>query len=399
MPKITRPLTNTEVEKAKPQAKEYTLTDGYGLFLLILPSGIKSWRFNYARPITQKRTKISLGIYPAVSLAQARAKREEYRALLAQGIDPQEHKEQEQKAAISKIENSLLFIAERWKAKKAQEVEALTLKKNWRRMEAYLFPIIGNMPVNEIVPKVAIEALEPLYNQGKGDTLRRVIRLLNEVLNFAVNYGLIPFNPCLQINEVFSFGKSNNNPAISPKELPELIKTVMYSSVAIQTKLLFQFQLLTMVRPSEASNATWSEIDLEKALWTIPAKRMKKRNPFVIPLSSQAIAILDKMKSISPKSEYVFQSWIKSNQPMSSQTINKMLSDLGYKDKQTAHGLRTIGRTYLAEQRIDYEVAEMCISHKTGTQTGKIYDRADFLEQRKPVMQLWGDYVEKCSPK
>ncbi|MFC0932718.1 tyrosine-type recombinase/integrase [Pasteurella multocida] len=399
MPKITRPLTNTEVEKAKPQAKEYTLTDGYGLFLLILPSGIKSWRFNYARPITQKRTKISLGIYPAVSLAQARAKREEYRALLAQGIDPQEHKEQEQKAAISKIENSLLFIAERWKAKKAQEVEALTLKKNWRRMEAYLFPIIGNMPVNEIVPKVAIEALEPLYNQGKGDTLRRVIRLLNEVLNFAVNYGLIPFNPCLQINEVFSFGKSNNNPAISPKELPELIKTVMYSSVAIQTKLLFQFQLLTMVRPSEASNATWSEIDLEKALWTIPAQRMKKRNPFVIPLSSQTIAILNKMKSIAPKGEYVFQSWIKPNKPMSSQTINKMLSDLGYKDKQTAHGLRTIGRTYLAEQRIDYEVAEMCISHKTGTQTGKIYDRADFLEQRKPVMQLWGDYVEKCSPK
>ncbi|HHE3604671.1 TPA: tyrosine-type recombinase/integrase [Pasteurella multocida] len=399
MPKITRPLTNTEVEKAKPQAKEYTLTDGYGLFLLILPSGIKSWRFNYARPITQKRTKISLGIYPAVSLAQARAKREEYRALLAQGIDPQEHKEQEQKAAISKIENSLLFIAERWKTKKAQEVEELTLKKNWRRMEAYLFPVIGNMPVNEIVPKVAIEALEPLYNQGKGDTLRRVIRLLNEVLNFAVNYGLIPFNPCLQINEVFSFGKSNNNPAISPKELPELIKTVMYSSVAIQTKLLFQFQLLTMVRPSEASNATWSEIDLEKALWTIPAQRMKKRNPFVIPLSSQTIAILNKMKSIAPKGEYVFQSWIKPNKPMSSQTINKMLSDLGYKDKQTAHGLRTIGRTYLAEQRIDYEVAEMCISHKTGTQTGKIYDRADFLEQRKPVMQLWGDYVEKCSPK
>ncbi|HHE3630587.1 site-specific integrase [Pasteurella multocida] len=169
--------------------------------------------------------------------------------------------------------------------------------------------------------------------------------------------------------------------------------------MAIQTKLLFQFQLLTMVRPSEASNATWSEIDLEKALWTIPAKRMKKRNPFVIPLSSQAIAILDKMKSIVPKGEYVFQSWIKPNKPMSSQTMNKMLSDLGYKDKQTAHGLRTIGRTYLAEQRIDYEVAEMCISHKTGTQTGKIYDRADFLEQRKPVMQLWGDYVEKCSPK
>ncbi|HDR1022024.1 TPA: tyrosine-type recombinase/integrase [Pasteurella multocida] len=399
MARTTKQLNNTAVEKAKAKDKPYTLTDGNGLFLLIMPSGSKTWQFNYYRPITKKRAKFSLGAYPNLTIAQARAKREEYRALLAQGIDPQVHKQEQELKQQAENTNTLLSIAERWKAKKAQEVEALTLKKNWRRMEAYLFPIIGNMPVNEIVPKVAIEALEPLYNQGKGDTLRRVIRLLNEVINFAVNYGLIPFNPCLQINEVFSFGKSNNNPAISPKELPELIKTVMYSSVAIQTKLLFQFQLLTMVRPSEASNATWSEIDLEKALWTIPAKRMKKRNPFVIPLASQAIAILNKMKSIAPKGEYVFQSWIKSNQPMSSQTINKMLSDLGYKDKQTAHGLRTIGRTYLAEQRIDYEVAEMCISHKTGTQTGKIYDRADFLEQRKPVMQLWGDYVEKCSPK
>ncbi|WP_241009369.1 tyrosine-type recombinase/integrase [Aggregatibacter actinomycetemcomitans] len=331
-----------------------------------------------------------------MSLAQARSIREEYRSLLAQDIDLQEHKKQKQKAAIAHIENSLLTIANRWKFKKAQEVEAKTLEKNWRRMEMYLFPFIGGISINEVVPKTVIEALEPFHNQGKGDTLRRTIRLLNEVLNFAVNYDLIAFNPCSQINEVFSFGKSTNNPAITPKELPELIKTVMYSSVAIQTKLLFKFQLLTMVRPSEASNATWYEIDLEKALWTIPAKRMKKRNPFVIPLSSQAITILNKIKSMSVKSEYVFQSWMKPNQPMSRQTINKMLVDLGYKDRQTAHGLRTIGRTYLADQRIDYEVAEMCISHKTGTQTSKIYDRADFLEQRKPVIQLWGDYVEQC---
>jgi len=377
MPKITKPLTNTEVERSKPKAKEYTLTDGYGLFLLVLPTGVKSWRFNYIRPLTKKRTKVSLGTYPALSLAQARSIREEYRSLLAQGIDPQEHKEQEQKAAIEHIENSLLSVANRWKAKKVQKVEAETLKKDWRRMEIYLFPFIGDMPINEILPKVVIEALESLYNQGKGDTLKRTIRLLNEVLNFAVNYGLIAFNPCLRINEVFNFGKSTNNPAITPKELPELIKAVMYSSAAIQTKLLFKFQLLTMVRPAEASNATWSEIDFKKSLWTIPANRMKKRHPFVIPLSSQAMAILNKMKSISVKSEYVFQSWIKSNQPMSSQTINKMLVDLGYKNKQTAHGLRTIGRTYLADQR-------------------KIYDRADFLEQRKPVMQLWGDYVEQC---
>ena len=164
MPKITKTLTNTEVERSKPKAKEYTLTDGYGLFLLVLPTGVKSWRFNYIRPLTKKRTKVSLGTYPALSLAQARSIREEYRSLLAQGIDPQEHKEQEQKAAIEHIENSLLSVANRWKAKKVQKVEAETLKKDWRRMEIYLFPFIGDMPINEILPKVVIEALESLYN-------------------------------------------------------------------------------------------------------------------------------------------------------------------------------------------------------------------------------------------
>lgn len=147
MARTTKQLNNTAVEKAKAKDKPYTLTDGNGLFLLIMPSGSKTWQFNYYRPITKKRAKFSLGAYPNLTIAQARAKREEYRSLLAQGIDTQEHKEQEQKAAISKIENSLLFIAERWKAKKAQEVDALTLKKNWRRMDMYLFSFIGDISV------------------------------------------------------------------------------------------------------------------------------------------------------------------------------------------------------------------------------------------------------------
>ncbi|MFC0950086.1 integrase arm-type DNA-binding domain-containing protein [Pasteurella multocida] len=147
MARTTKQLNNTAVEKAKAKDKPYTLTDGNGLFLLIMPSGSKTWQFNYYRLITKKRAKFSLGAYPNLTIAQARAKREEYRSLLAQGIDPQEHKEQEQKAAITKIENSLLFIAERWKTKKAQEVEELTLKKNWRRRDIYLFSFIGDISV------------------------------------------------------------------------------------------------------------------------------------------------------------------------------------------------------------------------------------------------------------
>lgn len=260
----------------------------------------------------------------------------------------------------------------------------------------FLLPAIQHIAVEKISPSIVIQALQPLSNQQKGDTLKRTIRLLNEVLNFAVNYGLISFNPCLKLNEVFSFGKVTNNPAINPSELATLMKAVMWSSCAIQTKMLFKFQLLTMTRPSEASGAIWKEMDLAKALWTIPASRMKKRKDFTIPLSSQSIDILEKMKAMNVNDHYIFESWIKPNQPLSSQTINKMLVDLGFKNKQTAHGLRSIGRTYLEEQGIDYAVAEMCLSHSTGSQTSLAYNRSDYLEQRRIVMQIWGDYVEAC---
>lgn len=396
MPKVIKPLTNTEVDKAKIKDKEYNLTDGQGLILRIKPTGAKTWLFNYYHPTTKKRTSLTIGTYPSVTLAQARIKREEFRALLAQDIDPQEKAKEEEQAISEQLEHSFLSVAQKWKEKKAQEVEALTLKKNWRRLEMFLLPAIQHIAVEKISPSIVIQALQPLSNQQKGDTLRRTIRLLNEVLNFAVNYGLISFNPCLKLNEVFSFGKVTNNPAINPSELATLMKTVMWSSCAIQTKMLFKFQLLTMTRPSEASGAIWKEMDLAKALWTIPASRMKKRKDFTIPLSSQSIDILEKMKAMNVNDHYVFESWIKPNQPLSSQTINKMLVDLGFKNKQTAHGLRSIGRTYLEEQGIDYAVAEMCLSHSTGSQTSLAYNRSDYLEQRRIVMQIWGDYVEKC---
>ncbi|WP_233443992.1 integrase arm-type DNA-binding domain-containing protein, partial [Aggregatibacter actinomycetemcomitans] len=168
MPRTTKPLTNTEVERSKPKEKEYSLSDGNGLTLRIKPNGSKPWLFNYYHPITKKRTNAGLGTYPALSLAQARSIREKYRSFLAQDIAPQEHKERQQKAAVAHIENSLLTIASHWKLKKAQEVEAKTLEKNWRWMEMYLFPFIGDMPVDEITPRTVMKALESLDNQGKG---------------------------------------------------------------------------------------------------------------------------------------------------------------------------------------------------------------------------------------
>ncbi|UXN35965.1 integrase arm-type DNA-binding domain-containing protein [Avibacterium paragallinarum] len=398
MARVTKPLTNTEIEKAKAKQKPYSLADGGGLFLLVSSTGAKTWQFNYYRPFTNKRTKFSLGAFPDVSLAQARAKREEFRALLAQGVDPQEEAKKEEQAASGEMLNSFLQVAERWKAKKAQEIEPLTLKKNWRRLEVYAFPALGCLPVAEVLPSVVIKSLEPLSQQGKGDTLKRTLRLINEILNYAVNYGLLPFNPCANVNAVFNFGKSEHNPTIRPEELPAFLYQLKNSKLTLYTRCLIKFQLLTMARPVEASSAEWSEIDLLKSLWSIPAEKMKTRKPHIVPLSTQARGVLAIMWQFTAAAKYVFQSARTTNKPMNSQTVNKALVDLGYKGKLTAHGLRSIGSTYLNEYEpmISPDVIEACLSHGIKDQVRRAYNRSDYLEQRRIVMQIWGDYVEAC---
>ena len=398
MPRVKKPLTDTEIKKAKPKEKEYPLSDGNGLILRVKPNGSKIWLFNYYHPVTQKRTNAGLGMYPQIQLAAARAKREEYRALLAQGIDPQEHKKKALEATNEQIKNSFLAIAEKWKEKKVKEVEASTLEKNWRRLELYAFPKFGQIPVTDILPALIIQTLEPLNQQGKGDTLKRTIRLINEILNYAVNYGLIQFNPCLNVNAVFNFGKNENNPTIRPEELPALLKAVRDSRLTLFTRCLIKFQLLTLTRPVESSGAQWSEIDLDNRLWSIPAERMKTRKAHTVPLSTQSIEVLRIMLAYTKNDKYVFQSARTKDKPMNSQSVNKALVDLGYKDKLTGHGLRSIGGTYLNEYEpmISPDVIEACLSHGIKDSVRRAYNRSDYLEQRKPVMQLWGDYVEQC---
>ena len=276
MPKVTKPLTNTEVDKSKPKDKEYTLSDGNNLFLLILPSGVKSWRFNYSRPHTKKRTKISLGTYPAVSLAEARAIREEYRALLAKDIDPQIHKEEQERLKAEQNDNTFLKLAERWKEKRANEIELLTMQKNWARLENHLFPALGHYPVTKITAPVLIAAVKSLNEKGFNDTLHRIINLANQILNYSVTVGVIPFNPCQNASDAYHKEVQTNHPAIKPELLPKLLFDFQNSNRDMLTKMLFKWQLLSMVRPAEAVSVEWSEIDFNKKLWFIPAEKMKK---------------------------------------------------------------------------------------------------------------------------
>lgn len=400
MARITKPLTNTEIERAKPKEKDYKLSDGQGLFLLVKATGAKLWRFNYYKPFTEppKRTETSLGKYPDVTLAQARKVRDEYLALLAKEIDPQFHRQQQADDEISRRENTLKAVAEKWREKKALEVQPKTLEKNWARLENHLFHRLGNTPVADISPRMVILALEPLKERGVGDTLHRVIRLLNEVLNFAVNAGLIEFNKCVNVSASFTTHTALNNPTIRPEQLPQFLADLNHGNSSSLVKMLIKWQLLTMVRPKEAVNAEWAEIDFDKRLWAIPAAKMKGgKRSHTVPLSRQAIALLERVRKITVDSPFVFQSEIKPQQAMNPQTANRAIKSLGYGNKLTAHGLRSIASTYLNEQLINYDVVEACLSHIIADQTRKAYNRSDYLEQRIGVMQQWADYVEQCS--
>lgn len=402
MAKIIQPLTNTQVEKAKyTQGGTKELNDGNGLFLELYSTGSKAWRFRYNHPSTGNRTKFTIGAYPEISLAQARSKREEFRAWLAQGIDPKTQLEQQAIAQQQSQIRTFLAIAEQWKEKRSKEIEPLTMQKNWERMKAYLFPLIGSYPIENVTSPLLIQTVKPLDEEGKNDTLHRVLNLANQVLNYAVTIGVLNFNPCIMAKDAYHRQQQKSHPAIHYNELPELLKVFANSNREPLTKLLFQWQLLSMVRPAEAVSVEWSEIDFDKKLWHIPAEKMKKvktgRFAHTVPLSTQLLEILQALKPVTGDRKFVFPSFAKPNKSMSKGTIANALKEIGYQGKQSAHGLRSIARTYLEDQMVEYRIAEACLAHKIGDKVSQAYNRTDYLEARRPAMQQWGDYVEQCS--
>ncbi|PVX39774.1 integrase [Pasteurella langaaensis DSM 22999] len=402
MARITKALTNTEVNNAKAKTADYKLMDGKGLFLLVKKTGVKIWRFNYFKPYSKARTEISLGTFPNVSLAQARAIREEYRALLAQDIDPQEHRQQIQEEEQARRENTFLHLAELWKAKmlvdvKNGELKEETFAKNWTIITKYLLPELGAMPIESITPKQVIQTIRPLDERGRAETRDRAIALLNRVMKFAVNCNALEFNKCVNVKDHYSRPKAEHFKTIRPEELPELLTALRDYQLSTQTKLLIKWQLLTMTRPNESVGALWEEIDLNAKTWTIPPHKMKMKVAHVIPLSTQALAILAKMRNISSHCPYIFQSEVKPQQPMNKQTANRALRLIGFHGRLVSHGMRAIASTYLNERLINSDVIESCLAHGIKDQVRKAYNRADYLEERRKVMQIWGDYVESCS--
>lgn len=393
MARTTRPLTNTEVSRAKATDKDLTLHDGDGLFLMVKTSGKKLWRFRYQRPTAKQRTMIGLGAFPALSLAEARNMRAQYRSLLARGIDPQTQAEQAAEQQQIAIESIFSNVASNWFAMKRNSVTPDYAKDIWRSLEKDIFPVIGEIPVQEIKARTLVEALEPIKARGALETVRRLVQRINEIMIYAVNTGLIDANPASGIGMAFEKPKKQNMPTLRPEELPKLMRSLSMSNLSVSTRCLIEWQLLTLVRPSEASGARWAEIDLDAKLWTIPAERMKAKREHVVPLSPQALDILEIMKAISVHREYIFPSRNDPKQPMNSQTANAALKRIGYGGKLVAHGLRSIASTAMNEAGFNADVIEAALAHSDKNEVRRAYNRSTYLVLRQELMTWWSNLV------
>ncbi|WP_174510687.1 integrase domain-containing protein [Klebsiella oxytoca] len=393
MARITRPLTNNEILKAKPREKDFTLHDGDDLFLLVKTSGKKLWRFRYQRPVSGSRTNLSLGSYPALTLAAARQIRDQHLTTLAQGMDPQQQQELASEQRQIELDSIFSTVAANWFQIKSRSVTEDYAKDIWRSLDKDVFPTIGSIPVQEIKARTIVEALEPIKARGALETVRRLVQRINEVMIYAVNTGLIDANPASGVGMAFEKPKKQNMPTLRPEELPKLMRSLVMSNLSVSTRCLIEWQLLTLVRPSEASGARWAEIDLESKLWTIPAERMKAKRELIVSLSSQALEILEVMKPISAHREHVFPSRNGPKQPMNSQTANAALKRIGYGGKLVAHGLRSIASTALNEAGFNPDVIEAALAHSDKNEVRRAYNRSTYLEQRIDLMNWWGEFV------
>ncbi len=399
MPKVVKPLNFNQVDKAKPKDKDYRLSDGGGLFLRVRKSGTKDWILRYQEPVTKKRKDLSFGIFPTVSIADARAKREEAHKQIAKGIDPQVFRNEQLKHEKVRLANTLEEVGAQWFNVKKTKVTPDYAEDVWRSLENHIFKSIGNTPISDINAIDTIAIIKPLESKGSLETVKRLCQRLNEIMVFAVNTGLVHSNPLSGIKAAFLPPAKKHFPTLKPEELPKLMRSLSTASIKLVTRCLIEWQLHTMVRPSEAVEVKWADIDLENQTWKVARHKNshKTEREHIVPLTTQTLSILEFIKPVSGHRTYVFPSDRNPKSHANEQTANMALKRMGYENKLVAHGLRSIASTTLNEHGFDPDVIESCLAHVDKNEVRRAYNRADYLERRRVVMAYWSEFIEKAA--
>ena len=397
-------LTDTKLKNLKPKDKAYKETDAAGLFVEVRKTGAKIFRFRYRHPQTKKEQVFTIGEYPAIGLAQARGFRDDAKVLLAQGIDPNQHKAQQKELAAAKqeeqkiLETRLKFIDlfKEWYGHNAESWSYAHSKDIYERIEKHLLPILGNMPVDDIKPKDIIHTLKQLELAGTLETLKRVKQYASRIFRYGVGMGLCERDPTRDLpNDIFKKQEKGNYPHLTKRaDLYQLFNALDNYVGDISTQIALQLAPHVFLRPNELAGLQWNEIDLENELVTIPAERMKMKRPHVVPLSKQAIELIKQIEPFSSGGIYVFPSARSKSRPMSEQSLNAGLHRIGFKRKQTAHGFRHTASTLLNEQGFNSDHIEKQLAHEQANKIRGTYNKAEYLAERIKMMQTWSDHID-----
>lgn len=404
MPKRVPQLNDTQIKQAKPQQKDYQLSDGGGLSLLITKDGGKWWRFNYISPIDSKRKLISFGTYPDVTLLKARELRKEVRQKIKDGIDPSNERKDKKKAdelLAKENQNTFKNIATEWLSRKQNEICETHYKKTIRYLEKDIYPVIGDKHIDGVTRADILQIITKLDDNAAGVAARKCLSIIRMVYKYALTFSKAAHNIAADIDTATALRKRELKHFAfikDPKELGELLSAIDAYQGDINTKYALKLMPLVFVRPANIRFMEWSEINFKKAVWNIPAEKMKMKDPHIVPLSIQAIEILREVQKYNGSYRYVFASQVTTVRPLSENTLNIGLKRLGFGDKTVSHGFRHTAATLLNTHKmkigIDSEIIERQLAHKERNKIKAVYDHAEYLPERTKLMQWWADYLE-----
>ncbi len=390
-------LTDTACKNAKcaPERPRERFTDSGGLYLEVVPSGGRHWRWKYRFGGKEKR--LAIGAYPAVSLAQARRARDDARDLLHTGADPVQTKKDKKTAKSVVLGNTFEVVArawyEHWSGPKSERHAEYVL----RRLEADVFPELGKRPMAEITAPQLLAMAKKIESRGALDIAKRALQTCGQIFRYAVAHGTIDRNPAADVKpaDALKPRKKTNYARLDAKELPELLRKMRSYKGSPYTRLAMELMALTFVRTSELIEAPWTEFDLEAAEWRIPAARMKMGSPHIVPLSRQAVALLRSLYEIRGLSGLLFQGERDHEKPMSNNTILGALKRMGYAGRMTGHGFRGVASTILHEQGFDHMHIELQLAHSERDVVSAAYNFATYLPQRRKMMQAYADHLDE----
>lgn len=386
------PLTDAKVRALKPRDKPYRLGDAGGLYVEVATNGSRYWRMKYR--VAGKEKRLAFGVYPDVSLADAREKRDAAKKILAAGGDPSETKKAEKLAQKLNAENTFEAIAREWHQTKADRWSLRYRDEIIDTFEKDIFPYIGKRPIADLKPMELLEALRKMEKRGALEKMRKVRQRCGEVFRFAIITGRANYNPAPDLASALATPKKEHFPFLTAQELPYFLKDLSGYTGSVITKTATKIIMLTGVRTQELRFARWQDIDFDKGLWNIPVEVMKMKRPHVVPLSTQVIELFSSLKPMTGGYPLVFIGRNDQRKPISKESINQVIELLGYKGRLTGHGFRHTMSTILHEQGYNSAWIETQLAHVDKNSIRGTYNHAKYLDGRREMLQWYADYMD-----